>query len=644
MAVCNLIKELTKTTGNFVVFSQYTDDITRFAMEHDAYVVEPSSFAVLDIDYKKILTNGNPNYRLNESDPNRRIPELLQKYFENGCAYLKNNLSKTLNEGGLNTEWVPTISSGLLWRVLFESGLIELTYDNGDVYIPQMKYRGNIDIQSYNSHEGMGYGELYCYIPNNAPLMRYYYQRGTDDKSLLDQNDFLEGWSDSKSKWGENPGLVDGNIQGEGITYIYSSLIESLHTSHEETVQPISYKFNTVVVMYDIVRYDNQGNRGVVYRDIPYGIYFTGLCDDLGEMGNSVTKFISNDDTFGEGTSYGLRICTKFVVLPDGGLRVNNISTSTENYSAFAQAMSKMAESQKKMDDILSNINEYMLSIKSQLAEFKNYRVNIPYVRTINNESYWFVNGRNTGVKTSDHGLKHGYGDSTDDGIDQAFLTQKLQDIENIINKPSLMFTSNQYVFPKGQGQKVHPVLSWSIKKGDEEAIQTDLAYIKLAMKKSTDGDDSWYVIEFDDLNTRSYILTLEPDINMNYKLLVGMGSGKLVKELSSSLTISFESVSFYGHCETPSSQETVTVNFPDLNSVFKAGKGTFDGLVAVHDSIQIAYPKSFGIATKILDPVNNIDYTTDFYQTESSYEGTDYYVYTARYAVRANNMTLKFS
>ena len=48
---------------------------------------------------------------------------------------------------------------------------------------------------------------------------------------------------------------------------------------------------------------------------------------------------------------------------------------------------------------ILSTLNTNENNIKQHLSTFKNYRTNIPYVRYINSSPYWFVNGKNTGVK-----------------------------------------------------------------------------------------------------------------------------------------------------------------------------------------------------------------------------------------------------
>jgi hypothetical protein len=68
------------------------------------------------------------------------------------------------------------------------------------------------------------------------------------------------------------------------------------------------------------------------------------------------------------------------------------------DYPALAQVMSAMVDSQSKMDEVINSIHKYQDGIKGHLAQFKDSRVNIPYIRYINEIPYWFVNGKNTDV------------------------------------------------------------------------------------------------------------------------------------------------------------------------------------------------------------------------------------------------------
>ena len=384
MAVCNLFKPLTKDTGTFLVFSQYTEDITRYAVEHDAYTIEPSKFLALNINYD----NFNDYYHdIVGTDLNSKIPEMLQKYFENGCAYVKNNLSGS-------DVWTPDMSANIFWRTLVNCGLLTETADNGFMYYPEIKYKSNIEIQSYTEHGDMGVGELYCYIPNDAKCLKCYYNK-VDDQSKNKTNTakIIEGWTSEEL---QGIGLVDYEINksSDSTTYYYGSYIEDTDSSDPTTDS--NFNFNTIIVLYNIVSYDENRERTVLYKDIPYGIYFTGKFNGT-TLTNTVTKYVTNDDIYGQGTSYGLRICSKFVIQPGNIAKVYNTEVNAENYNAFAQAMAKMAESQAKMDQILAEFNIYQTNIKEHLLNFKNNKANIPYIMESNGVQYWYVNGKQVG-------------------------------------------------------------------------------------------------------------------------------------------------------------------------------------------------------------------------------------------------------
>ena len=92
MSVCNIFNSLNSNTGNFMLFSQYVEDITHNYPEGDNWKVIPTQFVALDIDYSKV----DPNMVLNEGKDslNVGIPKYFQNCFENACAYGRKNYSK----------------------------------------------------------------------------------------------------------------------------------------------------------------------------------------------------------------------------------------------------------------------------------------------------------------------------------------------------------------------------------------------------------------------------------------------------------------------------------------------------------------------------------------------------------------------
>lgn len=370
MAVCNLFKKLDKNTGNFLMFSQYVEDITKSYTQLNQYRVSPSKFIALNIDYAEF--------------DNESFPTLLQNHFENGCAFLREEV-----------DWKPEYSKNLFWNALSEVGLIKPPSDN----ICEVVYIGNIDLESYNVHEGMGYSEIYCYIPNDAKKIYMNKLKYTSKLQKKYENDCISGWSINEYKEGVTLsfGEEDSLYPVKNHDYHYGNILRCYDYdggSKNETVEDFS--FNTIVVLYDIIYSD--GNR---ITDIPLGIYLTGLIDKDGSVGNTVTKYNSSEDIYGGGTSYGLRICSRFSVVP--GSFENQVTITNEgNYAELSKVLSEMSNTITKMNDVVENIHQNHQFIKTTLSNIKNNRVNVPYVKQVNGKDYWFVNGRNTYISISD--------------------------------------------------------------------------------------------------------------------------------------------------------------------------------------------------------------------------------------------------
>ena len=367
MAICNVFKELTKSNGTFFTFSQYAEDLTKH-QSNNSYKVIPSRFICCDVDYS--------------SFDNKTLPNLLQNNFENGCSFLRDNL---LND------WTPEISKNLFWNEIGE----KLLSDNSNSIV----YCGDINIQSYSEQDNIGYNEIYCYIPNDAKKMKFNFEsKNTLNTSLEYDKDFICGYDGNDLGF---TGLLDiehvypfqESLVLNGYNYQYNDKYD-IDLSSYTYATDTSFKFNTVVVFYDI------SNGDVKFENIPLGMFVTGLIND-GKMGGEITKYVSNGDIYDSGTSYGLRICNRFVVSPNSTELQNTTVINSEedgNYPALAQVMSAMTDSQSKMDEVINSIHKYQDGIKTHLAQFKDSRVNIPYIRYINEVPYWFVNGKNTDV------------------------------------------------------------------------------------------------------------------------------------------------------------------------------------------------------------------------------------------------------
>lgn len=478
MAICNLFRKLYKETGNFLMFSQYSNDLTREFVQHEAYRVVPSKFITFDIDYSNFLKTDFKK-ELNSDDLNVLIPNYLQNYFENGVSFLSSN-----NE----IDFKPSTTTNLFWNAMFRANLLHVSrYDRSwgskndskveEAYniIQEMKYVGTIDIHSYEETGGIGFGETYCYIPNDAKETLYRVDCTDSEQGGLYvkyDKDCIEGFEDyndgstlpgmlqvktpydiyyyynSNYIFNGSPGNSDAELE-ERIAYDYKLHYDDIRDTAEK-----SFKFNTIVVLYDIKTQNSDGSWNTIYTDIPMGIYITGLINNDGTVGNTVNKYEEVQDAYTSGTSYGLRICTRFMVTPNATL-IESISVDPEEqYSGFSQAMNKMAESQAKMDNLLTQVVGDSQDIKDHLAQFKNNRTNVPYLRKIGAKYYWFVNGRNTGVTNT--GEEDAIDASTDSTEDILNSEKTKITIENGLVIVTDAETGDQYIID-GARKRVQP-------------------------------------------------------------------------------------------------------------------------------------------------------------------------------------------
>ena len=386
MAVCNLFNELSNPSGNFLMFSQYVEDITCNYTDGDNWKVVPTQFVALNIDYstlKKDNVLNDPNCFVNRvlnggnDTLNSGIPKYFQNCFENACAYARKN----------KTDWNPKISRNLFWNCMFDGKFItsaKYGSDSGDKkFVPEIVYYGDINMHSYNEHQGMGYGEIYCYIPTDAPKMTCQVVENNDRVFDKTNNSLmLEGYTDQS---------IENYVQ----LYCYND--DFLMSFDDDAIAGFNpsndtkYNINTIVVLYSIFNKLND-NWVPLYTSIPLGIYFAGKFEDDGKLSNEVTKHVST--SYGTGTSYGLRLCTRLSATSAGKIINTDIITDDSGYTNICQLMTAMNANLSQMLEISKAAINTTQSYKETLASIKNNRTNVPYVKDVNGVDCWFVNGR----------------------------------------------------------------------------------------------------------------------------------------------------------------------------------------------------------------------------------------------------------
>lgn len=447
MAICNTFKKLTKETGTFLTFSQYMEDLTAWQTESKYHKLVPSKFVAIDCqssDYTNIT-----------------LPKLFQDYFENGCACFKNTSALPDEIDNMATYgWDPEYSKILFWNLMFNSGIINLDKnDNGVSGINGIQYVGDINLQSYNNVDGMGYSEIYCHIPNEAALHKYSLAYNDFEDLIINKKpgDVIEGFSlGGLDGWEQLKQQFDfqTNINDNRLTY---SIDKKYTFSWDDAniltskLDDKSFNINMLVVLYDIWNDDR-----IVTSGIPMGIYITGLIDNEGKIQNSITKYVSNEDIYNSGTSYGLRICSRYIVSSEqDNYIVKEVTCEDNNYGDLSRVLSQLSMSQNKMDKIVNKTYNTEQNYKNLLAIFKNSRTNVPYIKIVNNESCWFVNGKLIGPSTAD-GLYDAY---TSDEID-ALLDSNLNQSFQII--ASAQDINGRYIFEKNTGA-VDVIVKWEV-------------------------------------------------------------------------------------------------------------------------------------------------------------------------------------
>lgn len=408
MAKCNVFQpNLTQNMGTFYTFSQWGDDMTLQNALGDAYRLVPSRFACLKIDNVQ------------------GVGTKLQDYFEHVCAAIRHHMDIDTHL----ERFTPKNASWIFWDALKKANLTDSTWSN-------MVFVGEMDLQGTNYIDGVSYSELYCIVPANAKKMTNWVAGASPSGGLpsiswtYDQQFGVPfGWTDSMkaqtgviTQYATNTVTTPAHFEGPAIfttednQTMYSSLntLDSLHQVYMQDIlvnnnyftitNDDSFEFNAIALFYDIVAKDEHNNYHYIYTAVPMGMYFS-------ENGENIKKYVANDDIYGQGTSYGLRVTTKFSaesIVAQGGDNHSGsqVSATVDNlYPEMSAVMDRFNAAAEAFDMYTDQVQSSIEQMTTHISNFKDNKVNVPYIREIKGygdtkpEKYWFVNGRSTGVK-----------------------------------------------------------------------------------------------------------------------------------------------------------------------------------------------------------------------------------------------------
>jgi len=399
---CSLLKPVDSLTGTFFTFSQYAQDLTKQYANCDAYRCVPSKFIALNLDYSNITTDA-------------KLGEIFENYYENACTFLRGNMTDE------NDKWKPDYALPLLFQTLEKYNLLSIdrnTISDAQGVVSgisnRVQYIGDINIYSYDDNQGgVGYNEIYCYIPNEAKCIDYQMVRAIQKNAYEYPFTNICGYEGKTSynglSWGV-AGYIDtddqsNNCYGIGkygtqlsdFTYVPMCLNDTSNDQPRTGEEAEKFDINTIVVLYDIVCKTDEINSIVLHKNVPLGIYFTGKVED-GTMTNTITKYANSGQIYNQGTSYGLRVCTRFLTAPNSTEIIETEASGSSNVAEMAPVLEKIGELLISCESVLEKRDDIYNLVKDHLAQFKNNKVNVPYVRQLGNRKFWFVNGKNTGA------------------------------------------------------------------------------------------------------------------------------------------------------------------------------------------------------------------------------------------------------
>lgn len=400
---CSLLKPVDNLTGTFFLFSQYTQDLTKQYSNPNGYRCIPSKYIALNLEYSDIINScKSTDIETTEDNVSKKLGEIFQNYFENACTFLR---------GVYGNEWNPVYTRTLLFQTLEKYNLIHCE----DYKSENIQCIGDINIYSNtNTEDGVGYNEIYCYIPNNETCKDYQLKESSISSNFVEYTDeSICGYTKDalyNGLTGDIAGYID--IVDSKNTYLigtYNNINtlepsfledETYSTPDRKENDQILDKFNvnSIVVLYDIVSKTGE----ITYKNVPLGIYFTGkpvVNEDLTTYTcNAITKYVDSGQIYNQGTSYGLRICTRFLSNPNSTEVIENKISGASYVSEIAPVLEKMSDTIASANNVIKTNKSIYDSLDEHLALFKNNKTNVPYIRELNGRKYWFVNGKNTGA------------------------------------------------------------------------------------------------------------------------------------------------------------------------------------------------------------------------------------------------------
>lgn len=654
MAQTNIFRPLKTDKSNFFLFSQFGDDLSKEYTAKDHYRIIPSRYVCVDLDIDKFVKTNASN---DINSANNKLVEILQNYYENFMT-VSRALSGTENNPKCLESGV--VANKRLWHTLSKFNLISNpSFDNEHDLstIPEVKYVGDINIYASDKNDdGITYNEIYCVIPPEARRTKYgfvdsnVFVPNTGDTIIIDEKyqnyikntdaTYIWGWDDNKAFDYElsYEAIYDGKTSER---FIYNGYGIEM-TDDKVVTDDDSFKFNCIVVLYDIVNPALEKEQAeILLKNVPMGIYFTGsITNDMEtykyKLQNEIVQYNTNENIYGNGTSYTLRIATRYLTTQNATEFQGTTTDYKSLYPEYSAAMQSISDAITEIEHYTDSNNNIYDSLVKHLSMFKNNTVNVPYILKVKDGSYhWFVNGKDTGV-AAQHSTDLGnilvsYNNDTCLYVRTPNMSTKIRKgdsnenelyIINYVDSDDTLYVRNMTV--KGSFKIFDGVKTSDINDYIKDIVSNNTNPVSLGDKRTISTTDDEYIssveLSLDDNNNINISgnKTKLPDIYS----FTSIGSGNAITDVSISTvskTVSFKKGNIEGTSYTftengsgnaivsvTTSGNTITFNKGDVGSATgytKVSNSTVSASVAANANINtLNYIEKITLNTDISD------------------------------------------
>ena len=395
-----LVRTVQDQGGTMYAFASAARDLTRAQGDPDLKF-EFSHYALMDlpevatsvnglntIEYNRLLDAAGNQYQPSVDD-NRSWAETFQNYALNLEEIIRNDddfdpvLYKSDAEkiffkylqsvGALR---VRTATSGEATSTIGRYTEEDNASGTGTDYERLIKYVGTIDVINDKNYAANTYQEIFINVPSSVgytPVVLFEDDTYNTTSLTLSAGNNIEGRSSHPEAGFNIESLVDGNAQydintntnpGLGIdfndqSYYAVNVNSSINTLHDYSQNGGNFKFNAVLVYYDVYSQTNPGNRST-------NLYGVLLLDNFKDGSiRELIKYKPNSVTGLNGNAYSLKLNIKYNTSLDNVGVENNINDFTtfsmdlffDTTSVLENAAKLLLQANNRYDDISNRLD-----------------------------------------------------------------------------------------------------------------------------------------------------------------------------------------------------------------------------------------------------------------------------------------------